>query len=129
MAWRGAFGNDEVNRLHASAFQHGPIRDDWTARLERYSLGWVTARADDGALVGFVNVAWDGGVHAFILDTMVDPTRGRAGIGTGLVRMAAENASNSGCEWLHVDFEPHLRSFYLDACGFTPTPAGLIRLR
>jgi hypothetical protein len=29
--------------------------------------------------------------------------------------------------WLHVDFEPHLEGFYR-GCGFTPTPAGLIRL-
>jgi hypothetical protein len=27
-----------------------------------------------------------------------------------------------------VAFEEHLRGFYLDACGFTPTPAGLIAL-
>jgi hypothetical protein len=29
---------------------------------------------------------------------------------------------------VHVDFEPHLGPFYLDRCGFQPTPAGLIRL-
>ena len=35
----------------------------------------------------------------------------------------------AGCEWLHVDFEEELREFYVGACGFTPTPAGLIALR
>jgi hypothetical protein len=30
--------------------------------------------------------------------------------------------------WLHVDFAPHLWSFYFDACGFRPTDAGLIHL-
>jgi hypothetical protein len=34
----------------------------------------------------------------------------------------------AGCEWLHVDFEEHLRGFYLESCGFTPTGAGLIAL-
>jgi hypothetical protein len=34
----------------------------------------------------------------------------------------------AGCEWLHVDFEDHLRAFYFDACGFVPTNAGLIEL-
>jgi hypothetical protein len=53
--------------------------------------------------------------------------RGR-GTGTGLVAVAAENARAAGCEWLHVDFEDHLRPFYFDACGFTPTNAGLIAL-
>jgi hypothetical protein len=31
-------------------------------------------------------------------------------------------------EWMHVDFDDHLRPFYFDACGFTPTNAGLIEL-
>ncbi|MDP9242624.1 MAG: hypothetical protein M3O84_05550 [Actinomycetota bacterium] len=35
---------------------------------------------------------------------------------------------DAGCEWLHVDFDDHLRSFHFDACGFTPTNAGLIAL-
>ncbi len=34
----------------------------------------------------------------------------------------------AGCEWLHVDFDDELRTFYLDACGFTPTAAGVIAL-
>ena len=38
--------------------------------LEGHSLGWVVAR-EDGSLVGFVNVLWDGLVHAWIQDTMV----------------------------------------------------------
>ncbi|WP_419706231.1 hypothetical protein [Promicromonospora sp. NFX87] len=31
-------------------------------------------------------------------------------------------------EWLFVDFEPHLESFYLESCGFRPTSAGLVHL-
>jgi hypothetical protein len=42
--------------------------------------------------------------------------------------VAVERARAAGCEWLHVDFEDHLRGFYFDACGFTPTNAGLIEL-
>ncbi|GAA1382784.1 hypothetical protein GCM10009639_02270 [Kitasatospora putterlickiae] len=45
-----------------------------------------------------------------------------------LVAAAAANARAAGCDWLHVDFEPHLRDYYLDACGFRPTDAGLLRL-
>jgi hypothetical protein len=41
---------------------------------------------------------------------------------------AIAGARAAGCEWLHVDFDDHLRSFYFDACGFTPTNAGLIAL-
>jgi len=93
--------------------------------LER-SLAHIGA-FDEGRLVGFVNLAWDGGVHAFILDTGVDPDYRRRGIATELVRLAAEQARQAGVEWLHVDFEPHLEGFYR-GCGFRPTAAGLMRL-
>ena len=87
------------------------------------------ARDGDSALVGFVNVAWDGADHAFLLDTNVRPEHRRRGIGAELVRIAARHAAGAGCEWLEVDFEEHLAAFYFDACGFRPTRAGLIRLR
>jgi GNAT superfamily N-acetyltransferase len=84
--------------------------------------------AYDGAvLVGFVNVAWDGGVHAFILDTCVHMAHRRQGIALRLVARAAEVAKARGAHWLHVDFEPHLEGFYRQ-CGFGPTGAGLMRL-
>jgi ribosomal protein S18 acetylase RimI-like enzyme len=125
--WRGEFDNAELNALHAEAFEHRVLDDDWRAQVERHSLGWVTAR-EDGELVGFVNVCWDGAIHAFILDTVVAARAGRRGIGTRLVRIATERARAAGCEWLHVDFDDHLRAFYFDACGFSPTNAGLIAL-
>jgi predicted N-acetyltransferase YhbS len=50
------------------------------------------------------------------------------GIGSRLVSVAVKETRAAGCEWLHVDFDDHLRAFYFDACGFTPTNAGLIRL-
>jgi GNAT superfamily N-acetyltransferase len=79
-------------------------------------------------LVGFVNVAWDGDKHAFILDTTVRRSHQRAGIGGELVRRAADIARDRGAEWLHVDFEPHLLDFYRQ-CGFRETAAGLLKLR
>jgi ribosomal protein S18 acetylase RimI-like enzyme len=88
----------------------------------------VTARSGDGTLIGFVNVAWDGGDHAFLIDTKVRPDHQRRGIGTELVRTAARHAKEAGCEWMEVDFEEPLASFYYDACGFVPTPAGLLHL-
>lgn len=80
-----------------------------------------------GRLVGFIKLAWDGGDHAFVLDTTVHPDYQRRGMGRLLVRRAAGVAQENGVEWLHVDFEPHLEGFYA-RCGFRPTPAGLIRL-
>jgi len=125
--WRGDFENAEVNALHAEAFQHRVLEDDWNGQVRNHSLGWVCAR-DRDELVGFVNMAWDGGVHAFILDTMVTAKAGRRGVATQLVAVAVTEARAVGCEWLHVDFEDHLRTFYFDACGFASTNAGLIAL-
>lgn len=104
----------------------GPAPDNYGAVLKR-SLAHVGAM-DGDRLVGFVNVAWDGGVHAFILDTSVDPDYRRQGLATRLVARATELARERGADWLHVDFEPHLEGFYRQ-CGFRPTAAGLIRLR
>jgi GNAT superfamily N-acetyltransferase len=101
---------------------------DWRAQVEQHSLGWVCA-FDDDRLVGFVNVAWDGGVHAFVIDTLVAADRRHCGIGRGLLEVAERESRGAGCEWLHVDFEDELRDFYVDACGFTPTLAGVIALR
>lgn len=104
----------------------GAPHPDYSGVLQR-SLGHVGAM-DGDRLVGFVNVAWDGGVHAFILDTAVDPDYRRRGIARRLVARATEMARERGAKWLHVDYEPHLDDFYR-ACGFRHTLAGLIRLR
>ncbi|WP_328778440.1 GNAT family N-acetyltransferase [Streptomyces canus] len=125
--WRGDVDNSALNKLHAEGFDHPVGETDWRARLQRHSLGWVCAWEGD-RLVGFVNVAWDGGVHAFVLDTVVAQRNRSSGVGAALVKAAAEGCRAAGCEWLHVDFEEHLRSFYFDACGFRETTAGLIAL-
>jgi GNAT superfamily N-acetyltransferase len=96
--------------------------------VERHSLGRVTAR-DDDHLIGFVNVLWDGRVHAWLQDTMVAGRLRRKGVGAQLVAVARGGAAAAGCEWLHVDFPDDLADFYLGACGFSPTSGGLIALR
>ena len=104
-----------------------PLSRGYGQNVLKRSLAHVGAY-DGERLVGFVNVAWDGGVHAFLLDTTVHPDVQRQGIATSLVRRAAELAGERGAEWLHVDYEPHLESFYR-GCGFRPTGAGLIALK
>ncbi len=125
-AWRGEAADVELFALTRS--YGGRAQAGWWDRIRPHSLGWVTARTGDGTLIGFVNVAWDGGDHAFLIDTKVRPDHQRLGIGTELVRVAARHAKEAGCEWLEVDFDDHLAPFYYDACGFAPTPAGLLRL-
>lgn len=126
--WRAPFQNSEINGLRAACFGSDALDRDWHSQVHRFSLGWVCARQSDD-LVGFLNVAWDGHLHAFALDTMVAPALQRNGLATDLIQVGMNEAALAGCEWLHVDFEPHLRPLYFEACGFRPTEAGLIRLR
>ena len=54
--WRGPFANDEINALHAQAFETRIFTDDewdWNALVGSHSLGWVVAR-DGDMLVGLI---------------------------------------------------------------------------
>ena len=124
--WRAPVTDGELVELTAS--HGGRPEPGWWTRVGEHSLGWVTARSGTGQLVGFVNVAWDGGDHAFLVDTKTRPTHQHRGIGTAVVRRAVAGARAAGCEWLFVDFEPALGPFYLRGCGFRETAAGLIHL-
>jgi GNAT superfamily N-acetyltransferase len=119
-----AIDNDALNHLLADAWPDHARRD--FSRILPRSLGYVCAFAGN-RVIGFVNVAWDGDMHAFLLDPMVQTEFRRRGIGTALVRHAANLARSKGAEWLHVDYEPHLEEFYAK-CGFKNTRAGLINL-
>ncbi|ODT70062.1 MAG: GNAT family N-acetyltransferase [Pelagibacterium sp. SCN 63-23] len=115
---------EELDHLWRRAWG-APMAAQYERVLAR-GLTHVGAR-DADRLIGFVNVAWDGGVHAFILDTCVDPDYRRQGVGQLLVAAARAEAQSRGAAWLHVDYEQHLEGFYR-ACGFRPTRAGLIDL-
>ncbi|MFI6313502.1 GNAT family N-acetyltransferase [Nocardia fusca] len=119
--------DEALSRLHTEAFGGDHVLQPWKARLEKHSRSWVGAFAGD-RLVGFVHAIWDGGTHAFLLDTAVAPDHQRRRIGTELVTALIADLRELGLEWLHVDYEPHLDSFYHDTCGFRSTAAGLVRL-
>jgi len=56
-------------------------------------------------------------LHAFLLDVVVSRQERRQGIGTRMVQVAAREGGAARCEWLHVDFEDHLRPFHFGATG------------
>ena len=121
-----AITNVELDQLYSASWPNHHPPYDFRPELER-SLAFVCAYAGD-ELIGFVRLAWDGSIHTFLLEPTVRPDFRRRGIGRALVERAVAVARERGMEWVHVDYEPHLRAFY-QACGFTPTDAGLIRLR
>ncbi|WP_410648066.1 GNAT family N-acetyltransferase [Amycolatopsis sp. cmx-4-54] len=94
--WRDPISDDEMCDLVRS--HGGEPEPGWWDRIRRHSLGWVAAREEDGVLVGFVNVAWDGGDHAFLLDTKTRGTHQRRGIATAVVASAVTHARAAGCE-------------------------------
>ena len=125
--WRAPVSDVELVALTES--HGGRAAPGWCDQVRPHSLGGVTARTGGVELVGFVNVAWDGGDHAFLLDTKTRPDHQRRGIATAVVELATLGAKAAGCEWLRVDFTADLSRFYIDACGFDPPEgAGLINL-
>ena len=85
----------QLNDLFAASWD-GHEWSDFEMVLGR-SLGYVCAYLGN-ELIGFVNLAWDGGSHAFILDTTVHPDVRRRGIGRRLVRLAVEVAEQGQVE-------------------------------
>jgi hypothetical protein len=65
--------DEALSRLHTRAFGGRFQQQSWRRRLSAYGLSWVGAYDERGRLIGFVNVAWDGGTHASALDVVVDP--------------------------------------------------------
>ncbi|RYE07243.1 MAG: N-acetyltransferase [Hyphomicrobiales bacterium] len=114
----------QLDQLWLAAW--GFVPEGYAHKVLPRSLAHVGALEGE-RLAGFVNVAWDGGVHAFLLDTGVDPEFRRQGLATKLVARAAVLSRERGAHWLHVDYEPALDGFYR-GCGFSPTAAGLIGL-
>jgi ribosomal protein S18 acetylase RimI-like enzyme len=116
--------DDDLNHLFVASWPGHTSRS--FAEVLKRSLAYFGAY-QQVRLIGFVNLAWDGGVHAFLLDPTVHPDFRRQGIGLALVNAAARLAADGGIEWLHVDYEPELESFYR-AAGFRSTLAGLLRV-
>ena len=129
---RPEVSNEILNELFAASWPNDsdpnvetlPSRD-FRPVLDR-SLTFVCGFAGE-RLIGFVYLAWDGGGHAFLLDTTVHPDFRRRGVGVELCTQAIRIAKAHGLDWVHVDFEPHLGEFYRK-CGFQSTSAGLVRL-
>jgi ribosomal protein S18 acetylase RimI-like enzyme len=113
-----------LNTLFRAAWPDHKDRD--FDALLGHSLIWIAAHCGQ-SLVGFVNLAWDGGSHGFILDPTVAPELWRRGIGSALLGHAVEAARDRKLEWLHVDYESSLKGFYRKA-GFASSEAGVLRL-
>ncbi|HEY8743053.1 MAG TPA: GNAT family N-acetyltransferase, partial [Chloroflexota bacterium] len=82
-----------LNALFAAAWPKHTDHD-FSSELA-HSLVYLCAYQGD-RLVGFVKLAWDGGIHAFLLDPTVHPQWQRRGIGRQLVEQVVEVARQRG---------------------------------
>jgi hypothetical protein len=98
------------------------IRYEWRGEFTSAEANVLHAECFDHPVLGDGEWDWRGQVEGHSLGWVC------ARDGTRMAEVAVQQARAAGCEWLHVDFEDHLRGFYFDACGFTPTNAGLIEL-
>ena len=83
---RFAVDDRALSHLHAKAFGvHADEVLPWAQRLERHAVTWVGAFQGDD-MRGFVHACWDGGAHALLLDTVVDPAHQRRRVGLAMVQ-------------------------------------------
>jgi hypothetical protein len=89
--------NEQLNDLFDAAWP-GHTPSDF-AKILSQSLLYICAYEGE-RLVGFVNVAWNGGIHAFILDTTVTRISGdmeSASNSSNTLQAKHGSAASNGC--------------------------------
>ena len=75
---------------------------DFQSILTR-SLTHVGAYLGD-RIIGFANMAWDGGIHGFLVDVCVHPEFRDHGIGQSMVEAALKVARKRGLQKVHAQW-------------------------
>lgn len=93
----------EINDL-MDLVMPGRKHDDFTETLKR-SLGYVVVRDETGTLIGYCNLAWDGGRHATIFDLNVHPDHRNQNFVFPMLQKLVDVAKNTpDLRYLHADF-------------------------
>ena len=99
----GDVTSDEINNLMDLVIP-GRDHDNFTETLKR-SLGYVVVRDKTGTLIGYCNLAWDGGRHATIFDLNVHPDHRNQDFVFSMLQKLVEGARNTpDLRYLHADF-------------------------
>jgi GNAT superfamily N-acetyltransferase len=79
-----SLGPDEYRRLRAAVGWDAPACSEDVLAAALATTWNVTARDQDGTLVGMARVLDDGALYATVWDMIVDPAHQRAGIGRAI---------------------------------------------
>lgn len=114
-----ALSDAEVLALYGSVGWSAYTRDpELLIRAIRSSSFVVTARKDDGELIGLARVISDDATICFLQDILVHPACQREGIGRALLAPVRARYGHVRQTVLITDSEPGQRAFY-EAMGFT----------
>lgn len=116
------------DRFPAQNVFHVPLRD---RRKEQTSLDntvSLTARNENGDLVGFARLLTDHVYMFYLLDVMVEPAVRGAGIGRNLVRMAVDYSKDKGFIKIFLTAIPGTEEFYA-GLGFKPGMSPVLTIR
>lgn len=105
----------------------GREHDDFNETLKR-SLAYVIVRDEGGNLIGYCNLAWDGGRHATIFDLNVHPDHRNKDFVFLMLEELLEVAKNTpSLRFLHADFNKS-RTKIAEKYGFDIINGGIMYL-
>ena len=115
----GEFSDADLLSLYESVGWAAYTRDpDLLTQAIRSSSFVVTARDEEGGLVGLARVISDDATICYLQDILVRPAFQGAGIGRALIEQVAARYQHVRQTVLITDNEPGQRAFY-EALGFT----------
>ena len=88
----------------------------------------VTARSEDGLLIGYLRVITEGVYIYYVLDVMVDPVYRGQGVGSELVRLAITECKEGGFIKLFLTAIPGAEGFY-EKYGFKEGMSPVLTMR
>ena len=120
-----AIDRNQLDRLFTRVW--GAPKPNYEQVLER-SFAWVLVFRG-GQLLGFANVAWDGGPNYFLMDLSIDPSCAEDDqIFKGMIEAAVQRCQKEGGS-VRIDAPEDLLQSFFQPLGFRRVTAGVIHLQ
>jgi N-acetylglutamate synthase-like GNAT family acetyltransferase len=116
------------DRFPAKNVFHYSLRDTAKENKAIENSISVTARTEEGLLVGFIRIITDHVYMFYFLDLMVDPAMRCHGIGTKLMTLSTDRCKENGFIKIFFTAIPDKVEFYANM-GFKPSMSPVMGLR